>query len=403
VSLAAAAPQFYSVGVPLLADLDGNGVVEIGIGTGSWACSLGVNCKFRFNLYDPAGVLINDPLSTFTVSFADSGVAGDSRTPRLIDADGDGALEVLQPVADKSNVNSGTYVWTLAGATHASVASPYSEGDDQSLFAPVNADGTLTNGVLRHVDGPVVDIDGDGSFEEIVGGAAGISIYSRSKLLPGYPLGVPAASPVVADLQLDGRLDILYLGLDDAKLHCARLGTDTWAQSRLLANGYAGLNSGAFQTNAYDPYEPNDPGLASGSPIPDPTTVDSNTARAAYRAFPARSFAVSAAGRIPGILGARGDRDYFWGDGSGFFGATLTVPQWAPLDADVRVHFWNRTTGAYAGTLADTGTGDGFITCNAVNPCPTANSPYRVVVEVAPHVVDEDYGPWPYRLTVLGL
>jgi hypothetical protein len=392
-------PEYYQLAAPTLGDLDGDrATIEIGMGTAGWGCTVGTSCLFRFRVYRLDGTVVNDPASTFLVPFASTGYAGEGHVPFLGDVDGDGTDELVHWVTNKAGGGTGAYVWTTAGAAHPTIASPWSGGQGRPLVAPVDADGVLTSGELHPAAGPLVDLQGDGVFEEIAGAGDGLRIYSGAALLPGYPTGPAAQSPIVGDLDRDGRMEIVYLSGSDNSVHCFRLGTSTWSWDRVAGHGITGWSEGAFVTNAYDPYEPNDP-----TALPDATTLTMANARASFRAMPLLPFRTqyfTGSGwraQVLGVLGHAGDRDMFWRDGSGWFSTSLSLPSWSPVDYDLRVHFYNAA--GYAGTLEAIGPGGGSVYCHSASTvCPSGTGSYRAIIEIVPSDPALDFGPWPYRL-----
>ena len=278
------------------------------------------------------------------------------------------------------------------------------------VLAPLGDDGRPTSGELHRVGGPVVDVDGDGVFEVFVATGSGVALRRRGTTLPGWPAGASAQYPVVADLEGDGRLEVLWISGVDNRIHCLRLKEDTYAWSRVMHPGVVGWNLGRFITWSWDPYEPNDP---VGTP-PAPNTLNASTAARAYRAFSLRGFyRRSTTGSGPmrelfGVLGHRGDRDYYVGIMDNWASVSLQLPDWVPdsLRYRLRVHIYNSATGAYAGTLesdpVQAGTARGVRCHSATSPCPHGSGRAIAIVEVAPEGSD-DFGPWPYRLVVWGI
>lgn len=415
VTYSVPSPQSFNWAQPVVMDRDGDGQVEVGLGTGNWNCVAGTNCLYRFNVFGLDGGLLNDPSTSFRPSFADTGFMT-YYAPVLADWDGDGTSELVTPVANRSGGGSGSYVFALDGGAAVTVDGgviPWQNTLNPRTAAPVSA-GKLTTGSLTLASGPVVDVDGDGVFEQIVGGAGLRVLSSSGALLPGYPLGVSASSPTIGDADLDGQLDLLYFDSASQSLNCVSLGSNTWKPDSVLSLGNLGWSQGAFETNALDPYEPNDPGIAVGRPAPDPVadaTLSWTTAPTRYRAMPLAPFQLSTNvggvvnREVRGLIGAKGDRDYFWLDGYRLLIANLFVSSGAPVNYDLYVHFFDKTSGNYKGSRSSTGAGNESISCDsaASNPCPVgSNLPFRAIVEVRPKDPTRDFGPWPYRLSVSG-
>jgi hypothetical protein len=417
--------------LPLLADLDEDGLSEISLGTGIYYCTRGVDCNFRLHVFDAEGSEVFDPESTFSLPDRDSAFSGDGLSALVADLDGDGVAEVANRLGIKSDTGTTypTYLWTLSGEPHPTHPTwPPESGSGEFVglaipYAPVALDGTVTTGRIHSQAGPVVDLDGDGDFEFIQGGYSSgyegrLVVSAESDLtrsptaLPGYPIGPRDIDvPVVQDLDGDDRLEILFMSRTDYRLHCVRLGQGTGNLSRIASLGAQGWSEGAFETSNYDPFEPNNPFPVSADRTVDPALHTASTARAALRAFPivglmSRSHLARGKGaQLFGVLGTKYDRDYYWFESySDAIFVDLILPDWAPADYDLAIHYYDATTGAYLSKNEAKSAGGEAVYCDGqpLTGCPPDESRVSALIEIMPHDPEVDFGPWPYRLEVYG-
>ena len=150
---------------PALADLDGDGVLEIILGEGS---SLGVY------------------YANSTQKFSYALGAGTSSAPAVGDLNGDGSLDIVA-VSDSGVVKalsaSGTLLWS------------YSTGSQISTSAPA-----------------VGDLDNDGDLEVVAATQSGVyAFYGNGSLMSGWPksMTVSTSSPALGDIDGDGSLEIV--------------------------------------------------------------------------------------------------------------------------------------------------------------------------------------------------
>lgn len=400
LSLTVPASQSMTLSQPFAWDLDGDGQTELGWNTSGWGCTPGTSCQFRIAALRPDGGRANDPETTFMVPFRNSAYAGEGVWPVVADLDFDGTPELAMTVTERNGSSGGTFVWQLDGGAHATLTGARSI--DTTTLAPIDAMGAVTMGALRGLGGPAVDLNSDGRFEVLSVGGSGLVVSQGGQTLPGYPAGAPGQVPTIADLSADGTLEVLYLGSSDQRLHCLQFGAGTYAPSRVAGFGFQGWNRGAMATRGLDPLEPNDPAAQSVdvSMLTRANAVQ-RTRAASLAPFQLRLTSGSGWSReLFALLGARGDRDFYWSETSGYVQATLSLPGWAPVRYGLRAHFYDATTGTFAGTVTST---NGSLYCHPAGPPCPANGNARVLLEVFPQNPATDFGPWPYHLTTFGL
>jgi len=180
---------------PALADLDGDGSLEIILGEGS---SLGVyyaNSTQKFN---------------YTLG------AGTSSAPAVGDLTGDGSLDIVA-VTDSGIVTAlsadGSLLWS------------YATGDEISTSAPA-----------------VGDLDNDGSLEVVAATQSGVyAFYGNGSLMSGWPksMVVSTSSPALGDIDGDGDLEVV-------------IGEGLTADSRLFALHHNGSTAFAVAMDSYN-------------------------------------------------------------------------------------------------------------------------------------------------------
>jgi hypothetical protein len=401
-SISPPAGAYFGADVPAIVDLEGDGIAEVVVATGYYTCnSVGAPaCLGYLLVYDPVtGTLVNDLATEFVIPNKESAHAG-GPNPLLVDSDHDGETEIFHNIG-YSDGPSQPLTWNLDG-TAAELAVGWS---GNPLLAPVDKEGELLfEGLLQDRGGAVVDLDGDSLFEVIKGSGQGITITHAGEAMDGYPLATPALPPLIGDFNRDGRLDIVYLGSENASVNCVTLGEDTYDYERTLTYGaLEPLSTARYRTGSFDPYEPNnkrsevfDP-AASTQPISD------------SRAFPLRGFLDkynSANGwsrSLMGMIATKGDADFYHASGK-HFRAFLDVP-FAQADYDLFVHIYKPSGNSYAylTTLSAEEAGSDDIYCHVTSPCPDpANTNIKKLFLIEVRGKGEvDFGPWPYRLRLL--
>ncbi len=386
-----------------ISDLDGDGIAEIIVGTVYSTCNspAAPDCAGLLLVYDGAsGQLKNDPASEFVVADSGNAYAG-GPAPFIADMDHDGENEVLHWFGNQV-LGGAAYVWDADG-TPTDLPQPLSTSSPR--LAAVDEDGLLVeDGLLRHTGGAVADLDGDGIYEVVTMAGGGLSVTRGGAVMDGYPVLNPGGAPVIADIDRDGQMEILYVGSDNASVNCYTLGEGTWNEGRLLHRGLADAwGLGRYRTGALDPYEPNDirsqefqPELAT-SPV-----VES-------RAFPLRGFRdkySSSSGwrrAIEAMLGTQGDRDYYWAEGTQIHAILEALA--GPAQFDLYIHMYAPVGGAYQYLTTWQGEESGAqdsVYCHWSSPCPDEDHPGTKLFILEVRGEDEaiDYGPWPYKLRI---
>ena len=401
--LQAPSGTYFNGDVPAAADLDGDGVAELIVGTGYYTCNDGnaPGCNAQLLVYSViTGQLVFDPETDFAVPDALNAYAG-GPWPVIADFDNDGENEVFHAFGNKATGTQG-FVWNLDGTPSAPAAGPM---NTTPRLSPVDEDGVLDpDGALHDIAGGVIDLDGDGVFEVVKAQSSGIWILQDGEVMDGYPLAVAGAGhTVLTDIDRDGRLDVLFVGQDNASVNCYTLGQGTYSPGRLLTGGSIdALGGGKYHTSAFDPYEPNDKAAVPFDPAAAIHPITDS------RAFPLRGFRdtfSSSSGwsrSLVAALATHGDRDYYWATGSQISVSLQTLV--GPADYDLHVHMYRQVAGAwqFVSTWSSESVGADVVTCTNSMPCPDAanKGTKTFIIEVRPHDPDVDYGPWPYRLRI---
>jgi hypothetical protein len=375
-------------------DIDGNGLASIFLGSGSWGCGSNIStCKGRLYAFDLAGNYLNDPTwqdptkPWFEVLNYPQTYAGEGYWPMLLDVDGDGVTEIHHSFA-----NSSSNLWKKNGAIHS-----LSGKDGLGSFpmaAPIGSDWKLDpSGKLTAVSGPMVDIDGDGDYEQIANGGGGLAVYKNGKMMDGYPIKLGADPMVAGDINRDGQLDIVFTSGSNNSLNCYTLGADTYADGRMLMPGSVhGLGRSHYPTLGYDPFEPND---VRNTPFDPATTKKPLYDSRAFRISALRDIYSSGGGwthKLQAVLGDKGDRDYYV-----LYGSIANVSLSPSVrDYDLYLHIF-KSDGTFLATWKSTATGADSVTCHSTNNCPAGAGMF--IIEVRPKDPDKDFGPWPYWLT----
>lgn len=221
-------PQFTGASVhtsPAVADLDQDGVLEIIAGS----------TNNRVFAWHPDGT----PVAGWPTS---TGRGEPEASPAVADLNGDGKLEVVIGTLDgKVHAwhHDGTVLqdWPkqIVGEIYASAAIADLEGDgrpevivgtlngDRAVYA-WHGDGSLVRGWPRRDTGiigspAIADLNGDGTLEVVVAGKSdGVYVWRHDGTpFPGWPKRMAQlldSSPVIADLDGDGRSEILVCNGD---------------------------------------------------------------------------------------------------------------------------------------------------------------------------------------------
>jgi len=401
-NISAPAGSYFASDVPGIVDVDGDGIAEVVVSTGYYTCNQGgAGCMGYILIYDPVtGALVNDPTTEFVIPGKETAYAG-GPNPLMADTDNDGELEIFHSIGH-SDGPSEQLSWNLDG----SAAEPAAKWSGYPLLAAVDASGELlTSGPLQDRGGAVVDLDSDGLFEVVSGSGGGITIRQAGEDMDGYPIATPAQPPLIADVNRDGRLDIFYIGPENASLNCITLGQDTHEFGRVLSYGHLeALGTARYRTGSYDPYEPNDRRGVVFQP------EDSTQPITDSRAFPVRGFLDkynSANGwsrSLGGMISTKGDRDYYYAFGKQM-NTYLDVPH-PQADYDLFIHVYKPTGNSYQylATLSAEQAGSENIQCHSLTPCPDWDNTKvqkLFIIEVRGKAPESDYGPWPYHLRIL--
>jgi hypothetical protein len=377
-------------------DHDGDGVSAAFLGGGNWSCSSNpATCQGRLHVFDKAGNLLYDPTTVggpFTNENFPSTYSSEGMWPVVADFDHDGTPELAAQFSD------GVYVFDKTGAKHPLSKTAAVGGVH---YAPIDANGALTDGTLNRVGGPAVDIEGDGTYETFSQAAGGLSLTSRGKIAPGYPLPVKGYSPIVGDFNRDGALDIVWIG-DNNSLNCQTLKPKTYANERILYSGGYGTvgANGIYPTQQHDPYEPNQP---VGSP--DPKT--STDPRKDFRAFTPwgmrLSFQSGGGNRhlVTAELGSKGDEDwYFFDNGYSQLDVLSHVPSRLGVTMDVYV-YTPAAGGGWQYACEASGSSLYFHPTAVTGTCPVNLGQKGLLVRVRGIDPAKDFGPYPYSFTFI--
>lgn len=387
-------------------DIDGDGVAEVVVPTGYASCGTPGHpaCHGYLLFYDLlTGKLKFDPAEKFVVPDAGTAFAGGSR-PLIGDADGDGEEEVMVWFAHKGD-DGQLMAWNRDG----SLVEPPLPFSDVKLpqLVPLLPSGALDLDGQKPVNsgGPVVDLDSDGDWETVTTDedTGYLVLLQGGELMDGYPVQVRVSDLVVSDLNLDGALDVVFLGSESGALHCYTLGQGTFSPERVLHYGSdEGQSMARYRTGNIDPYEPNDsrqvPFVAASSPQP----------IAASRAFPISGMLHSVSSsdgirrRVRALLGTKGDRDFYWAQGTQIRARLDVLVEVVDFDLLMHVYRLKQQDFEYLGSWSSQEEGDDELVCNLSTPCPGPEAAGHkfFILEVAPKSAEDDWGLWPYTLTV---
>ncbi|MBT9555282.1 MAG: thrombospondin type 3 repeat-containing protein [Myxococcales bacterium] len=399
VSLNTLGEPFF-LATPALVDLNHDGTPEIAIGSGAWSCqSSAASCMGRLYVYDKTGAYWNDPTWTnpalpwFQVTSFPTSTASEGTWPVYADLDGDGVEELSLYFSNYAG-GSKSFVWSVDGQEH--VQSGVAWNATFPVTAPVAADGTLSpTGALESVGGPVADVDGDGIYEVIGNVAGGVGLRKAGAILDGYPIKLSAGPTVIADLDRDSRMDILFHSSSNNSVNCYTLGEGSYDEQKILNYGTVdGIGRAHNVTGSRDPFEPNDRGVFNA-----PASVQPLVDSRAFRISGLRDVFQSGGGwthRLHALVGHAGDRDYYSLSG-GIIAVTLSG---GGRDYDLYVHQF-RPDGTYIDTLSSTkvGTAAEAITCHPTNSCQLTSAVKTFIIEVRGKDPAADFSPVPYTLS----
>ena len=353
----------------------------------------------RLYVYDKTGAYMNDPtwanpaLPWFQVTSFPTSTASEGTWPVYADLDGDG-VEELSLYFSNYTGGSKSFVWSVDGKEH--VTSGVAWNATFPVTAPIVANGTLSpTGALASVGGPVADVDGDGVYEVIGNVTGGVGIRKAGAILDGYPIKLSAGPSVIADLDRDSRMDILFHSSSNNSVNCYTLGEGSYDELKILNYGTVdGIGRNHNATGSRDPFEPNDRG-AFNAPASVQPLVDSR----AFRISGLRDVFQSGGGwthRLHALVGHAGDRDYYSLSG-GIIAVTLSG---GGRDYDLYVHQF-RPDGTYIDTLSSTKTGTAAeaITCHPTNNCQLTSTAKTFIIEVRGKDPAADFGQVPYTLS----
>ena len=398
----APAGSYFAADVPGAMDVDGDGVAEVIIATGYSTCNspAAPDCMGYLLVYDSITGQLKYAADHFPVPNASSAFAG-GPAPFFADLDADGETEIFHWFGNDDTGGKG-----LAWDHDGTLLDPLPKLNTSApRLAPLLPDGSLDfdSGAMVSAGGAVVDLDGDGIWEVVQAGGNGLAVRRAGVIMDGYPVNAPGSNPVVTDLNRDGRLDIVYVGSENASVNCYTLGEGTYDAQRILGYGLSDvLSSSRYRTGSFDPYEPNDvrnvPFVAADSvnPIHD------------SRAFPFKGFLDkygSSSGwsrSIIGMLGTQGDRDFYYAKGTQIYLSLAILA--GNADFDLKLHMYAPQGGAYTylTTWTSEDVGNDSIYCHKSTPCPDeAHMGTKLfIIEVGPKDAEADWGPWPYKIKI---
>jgi hypothetical protein len=378
--------EIFRLPIPMIHDLDGDGIAEIGLSSGNWACTQTdpTSCVGRMYWYRHDASYFVDSLTRFVVP--QPAVGGEGRWGIVADLDADGAGDVYQFFS----VQNKGFVWHKDGTGSAlsftSNALP--------ILAPVDADYKLdTSGAVRFVNGPVADIDRDGTYEVLAYANGGLAVLKKGQVMDGYPVLVPGSyAPTIADLDRDGRMDVLYLGSVNGSVNCYELGTGSYDESRILTYGMGNVSRLWYRTGSVDPYEPND---RRSSPFNPATSTNPVRDSRAFSPSAMRDRFQSGCGwyrALRAAIAERDDRDFYvFRNGSTFTVALTGLVK----DYDLYVHLYQNNT--YVTTLSSTKAG---AAAESITWTATAGPQANLFLVEVRGKTSNDFGPWPYALSV---
>jgi len=225
-------PGYRVLATPAVADLDGDGVLDVVVPLANgklYALNALGNIKPGWP------VSIGDVLDLYNSQVINS-------SPRIVDLDGDGTLEIVVGSTDKKvyafngngsvrwTYQTGDMVLSTPAVADIDPASPGLEtvvGSGDSYVYLLNSSGGL---IWRRATGwtvrsspAVADLDGDQDLEIVIGGDDDKvwAWHHTGHLVAGWPQTTGAdvfSSPAIGDVDGDGRPEVV-VGSDDAKVY----------------------------------------------------------------------------------------------------------------------------------------------------------------------------------------
>ncbi len=392
---------YFAANHPAIWDIDGDGLAEVVSFTGYSTCTYTTSCKGYMLVYDLGTGALKYPASQFVVASPNTAYA--SGLTYFADYDSDGEIELLLKVG---GVGNGLRIWNMDGTVATATNPAYSA----PALAPIKKDGTLELNGSLHDSGARVDIGGDGHYARMGMTGQGLTLYAQDDTTPldGYPVGPSGGRVLLADINADTRLDVLYLASGQG-VSCYTLGQGSYAPNRVVTSGHEEpFASGMNRVGGYDSYEPNDVRNFNFDPSVY-TAMSPGDPRTAVHAFQARGMLVqklSGSGwsrRLTSAISIKGDRDYYTVNGRNYISAKLESKiSPPPIDLQLRIHAFDSLGGGmyeYEGTL--TGNAGQQLNCPSSGGC-FNGEPDMFVLEVRGKDENVDYGPWPYQLDFSG-
>lgn len=395
---------YFSADTPGIWDINGDGIAEIAIGTGYYTCNSpgSPNCNGLMVIVDgQSGQIITDPKLQFAVPDPLNAYAGGS-SPLFADVDGDGAIEVMHWFG---NDVSGAKLlgWNLDGTPK---ALPTSVSGPSPTLAPIDAAGNIAiDGKLRSINGGAIDLNLDGKYETVRVDAVGMTVIDGVTPMDGFPIKVSGGEPLLTDINRDGRLDILYVGSENAALNCYSFGEGTYSDTQLLTDGQTSpFALSRYRTGAFDAYEPNDRAGVVFDPITSTNPIFDSRAFPFLGMLDKYNSANGWSRTLRAIIGHKNDRDYYSATGKQIFVTLNTFKNLINLDLFVHIYKPSGAKWQYLATWSSTSDGNESVQCHTSSPCPdvdNTNVTKTFIIEVRSKNAEVDFGPWPYDLRII--